>query len=169
MSCSNGVAFVTVGSTGFDNLISKVVTSEFTQELEKLGYSSLIVQYGSSSQVFPKELPNGKLEISGYDYKSTIQLDLEKAHLVISHAGSGSIIDALRMGKPLIVVVNETLMDNHQLELAKKLSSEGYLIYTTVSELSDCLRSRKYENLTPFPEAKTQIFGDFLDAAIGFS
>lgn len=41
--------------------------------------------------------------------------------------GSGSILTALRMGKPLLVVPNEALMDNHQVELADALQKEGYL------------------------------------------
>lgn len=43
-------------------------------------------------------------------------------------SGSGSILTALRMSKPLLVVPNETLMDNHQVELADALEKEGYLV-----------------------------------------
>ena len=41
--------------------------------------------------------------------------------------GSGSIIEALRLNKRLIVVINELLMDNHQQELALAMEREGYL------------------------------------------
>ena len=43
--------------------------------------------------------------------------------------GSGSILDALRIGVPLIVVPNPELLDNHQVELAKELSAQGYVIH----------------------------------------
>jgi UDP-N-acetylglucosamine transferase subunit ALG13 len=33
---------------------------------------------------------------------------------VVSHAGAGSVFEALGGRRPLLVVVNETLMDNHQ-------------------------------------------------------
>lgn len=41
--------------------------------------------------------------------------------------GSGTIIDVLRLGKPLIVVPNHSLLDNHQEELADALSDLGHL------------------------------------------
>lgn len=46
--------------------------------------------------------------------------------------GSGTILDVLRSGKPLIVVPNPTLMDNHQEELAVQLDSLDYLRATSV-------------------------------------
>lgn len=43
--------------------------------------------------------------------------------------GSGSILDALRVGVPLIVVPNPDLLDNHQVELAEELAAQGYVVH----------------------------------------
>ena len=60
-----------------------------------------------------------------------LQASTEKSvdGLVISHAGSGSILDALRYGVPCIVVPNTELLHNHQLELAEELSRLGYVVH----------------------------------------
>ena len=52
-------------------------------------------------------------------------------HLPYLPSGAGSITEALSLKKPLIVVINEALMNNHQTELAKKMSDEEYCICTT--------------------------------------
>ena len=43
--------------------------------------------------------------------------------------GSGSILDALRIAVPIIVVPNPELLDNHQAELAEELAIQGYVIH----------------------------------------
>src|SRR2546421_12695867 len=43
--------------------------------------------------------------------------------------GSGSILAALRVGVPLIVVPNDGLLHGHQLELALELARQGYVIH----------------------------------------
>ena len=50
---------------------------------------------------------------------------MEEADLIICHAGAGSIMEGLRLGKRLIVVANESLMDNHQMELASAMQQQG--------------------------------------------
>jgi hypothetical protein len=45
----------------------------------------------------------------------------------VSHAGAGTCLEALEAGKPLLVVVNDFLADNHQRELAVKLKEVGYV------------------------------------------
>jgi beta-1,4-N-acetylglucosaminyltransferase len=46
--------------------------------------------------------------------------------------GSGSILAALRMPRPLLVVPNAELMDDHQQELAEALQGGGYLSVSSV-------------------------------------
>jgi len=45
-------------------------------------------------------------------------------------------MEVLHANKPLVVVVNEDLMDNHQLELAQQLYNDGHVLYSTCR--SDC-------------------------------
>ena len=42
--------------------------------------------------------------------------------------GAGTITETIKAQTPLIVVVNEALMDNHQIQLAEGLASQGLLI-----------------------------------------
>lgn len=44
-------------------------------------------------------------------------------------AGSGSILDALRLEIPTVVVPNPDLLDNHQLELAEVLAEQNYVVH----------------------------------------
>lgn len=76
----------------------------------------------------------------------------EQARVIVSHAGAGSILTALRHSKPLIVVprlqkYGESI-DDHQLELAEALSQAGVLLvaYET-GELSARLEAA--ESFTP--------------------
>lgn len=46
--------------------------------------------------------------------------------------GSGTILDALRISVPLIVVPNAELLDNHQVELAEALAEQEYVIHGTL-------------------------------------
>ena len=46
--------------------------------------------------------------------------------------GTGSILEALRAGVPLIVVPNPSLLDNRQEKLAKVLDSVGLVVHADV-------------------------------------
>lgn len=57
----------------------------------------------------------------------------EKADLVISHGGVGSIVSSLEKGKKVIVVprlkkYNEHV-NNHQIQIARKFKQDGYVKY----------------------------------------
>uniref|UniRef100_A0A2K5JE32 UDP-N-acetylglucosamine transferase subunit ALG13 n=1 Tax=Colobus angolensis palliatus TaxID=336983 RepID=A0A2K5JE32_COLAP len=122
--------FVTVGTTSFDDLIVCVSAPDSLQKIESLGYNQLILQIGRGT-VVPEPFSTESFTLDVYRYKDSLKEDIRKADLVISHAGAGSCLEALEKGKPLVVVINEKLMNNHQLELAKQLHKEGHLFYCT--------------------------------------
>ncbi|KAI5961237.1 ALG13 [Candida pseudojiufengensis] len=80
-------------------------------------------------------LSNSKIEIVAFPFSTNIESYIESSTLVISHAGTGSIIDTLKYKKPLIVIVNNKLMDNHQLEIAEEFEKLNYCLNLNVNDL----------------------------------
>merc|ERR1712137_815158 len=119
---------VTVGTTKFDELVCVVRSNELQQELLSQGFSQLVIQYGRGQA--PSTGSVSGLHVEQFDLRPSIQTYFQNADLVISHGGSGSILEALREGKKLIVVINRALMDDRQTELAEELAKQNYLIYT---------------------------------------
>lgn len=87
-----------------------------------------MVQTGASPCRHRDVQNNTKITFSNYAYKASLEPDIDAADLIISHAGSGSILEALSAHKRLVVVVNQSLMDNHQAQLADKLAQMGCLV-----------------------------------------
>ncbi len=56
-------------------------------------------------------------------------LILEESWSNNSFVGSGSVLDVLRVGIPLVVVPNADLLHNHQVELAEALAQQDYVVY----------------------------------------
>ena len=125
--------FVTVGSTEFPELIAKVLSNQFIDLLRDLKFTDLTIQAGSTREI-PSHVGDKSLKVEIYSYKPSIQHDMEDSLMIISHAGTGSILEALSFGKKLLVVVNDSLMDNHQAELSDELSPE-YLESCNISNL----------------------------------
>jgi len=159
--------YVTVGSTSFDLLIKTMTSQHILDILVEKGYRRLLLQMGRGDLSVAKNEKIGEIEVSTYQFKPSIQEDMKKADLIISHAGAGSILESLRKNKPVIVVVNEDLMDNHQLEVAKKLREEGYLAYATCKTLAQVLKTLDVKSFKPFPQPNPQIFQRILDAEMG--
>ncbi len=91
------------------------------------------------------------------------------AALVISHAGAGSVFEALRAHKPLLVVVNEALMDNHQAELAHALAQEGHLAYCAPQQLLAAFEALRPEQLRPYAPASAAPLARAIDTLCGFT
>ncbi|ORY96611.1 glycosyl transferase [Syncephalastrum racemosum] len=161
-------AFITVGSTGFDNLVEAATQEPFLDCLHRLGFNAVTIQYGSSEPVFQRHHDSAHLELKGYKYKADITEDMASADLIVSHAGSGSILQALRLDKRLVVMVNTSLMDNHQLELAEAMANSNYCIYAnSASQLIDGVQKIMAERPTPFPD-QTDTFARLLDDHMGY-
>ncbi|KAI6814501.1 hypothetical protein KC315_g13396 [Hortaea werneckii] len=58
----------------------------------------------------------------------------------LSLLGSGTILDALRIAVPIIVVPNPDLLDNHQVELAEALAEQDYVVHGKLEQLPKALQ-----------------------------
>jgi len=166
------LCFVTVGATAsFNALVLEIFERPFLAALQAHNYTDLLVQYGQQGeQLFEEFKKKNELEInekyglnvSGFSFnlrglksemlsvKANPSVGREEG-LIISHAGSGTILEVLRLGVPLMVVPNPALLHNHQVELAEQLSASGYVLHGKLGNLAASLdeaekfRSRIHE------------------------
>ncbi|WVQ76546.1 hypothetical protein IAR50_006216 [Cryptococcus sp. DSM 104548] len=185
---------VTVGSTLFPSLTNPLLSPTFLTSLSALGVKRIVIQYGAA------ELPSdfvhalqqsqdssqgraldaqgsaiGKIdsvEVEVMRYTDDFEGLVNSVEAVISHAGSGSILTTLRSrpSKPLMIVPNEGLMDNHQAELAEALGRDGFCMVASVSELQEQipLFLQKTDAFKTFPEKNGEPFSKVVDEVMGF-
>lgn len=157
---SSKSVFVTVGTTKFDKLIETVTDNRTLEALQRKGYKSMTIQSGNGTFVID---PSSVIKITSYKFKPDIGLDMSCSDLVISHGGAGSIMQALDLKKPLLVVVNEDLMDNHQFELAEKLYDEKRLYYTTCKNLRNCIENSDFKLLNSINIDNSEIICEHIE------
>eukprot|EP00005_Dracoamoeba_jomungandri_P000814 CAMPEP_0174251662 /NCGR_PEP_ID=MMETSP0439-20130205/1410_1 /TAXON_ID=0 /ORGANISM="Stereomyxa ramosa, Strain Chinc5" /LENGTH=172 /DNA_ID=CAMNT_0015332029 /DNA_START=13 /DNA_END=531 /DNA_ORIENTATION=+ len=168
---------VTVGSTHFEELIQVVDTQNFLEVVTQLGFTEVIIQYGSHAVYIPHKLKmllqetNKDIKLVTFDRSSEFAEMLKTADLVISHAGSGTIFEALSFGRKVLVVVNERLMHNHQVEIADALQRRGYLYYTSPERVLSVLNEKDFSELKEPPpcDSSSFRFSEYLDDFMGFS
>ncbi|KAJ3293200.1 hypothetical protein HK104_004666 [Borealophlyctis nickersoniae] len=158
--------FVTVGTTRFDALVNTTLSLPLLSHMRANGFRRVILQHGNSPLPELPSLPS--LSITTYTFKPSLAEDFAAADLVISHAGSGSILEALDMGKKLLVVVNETLMDNHQMELAEALAEEGVLAWSTVEGMLDKVKDGAWQGCKPYQKGNPEAFINLLKKEVGY-
>lgn len=161
------LAFVTVGTTKFDALIRALDTDACLEALVARGFSCVLMQIGHGEYT-PRASAAG-LGIEWYRHNPQYKQDVVRADLVISHAGAGSIMDALSVGKKLVVVVNTALMDNHQTELADAMAAKRYCVSTSCDRLEETLTTADLETLEPYPPLDEGAFPRLVDETMGLS
>ena len=159
--------FVTVGTTDFDLLIAAIDTPEFVAFFKSRRCKRLIVKIGRGKiePVYITTLTEA-IAVEFYRFKPSLAEDMSAADLILSHAGAGSISEALHLRKTLVVCVNEALMGNHQAELAEALAERNYCFFTVPSRLCDFLRCSDYSTLRVYPTPDPEVFANFLSDAL---
>ncbi|KAI0430684.1 glycosyltransferase family 1 protein [Xylaria sp. FL1042] len=152
-------AFVTIGATaGFRSLLQEVISPKFLKTLGSLNFTDLIVQCGPDLEYFetikPKDSQDSYgVKITAFSYAPDLnkyftlasRSDGEDSNgkrdcgVIISHAGSGSIIGALEFDSKLVAVPNPELMDNHQLEIAEDMERKGFLVHGTLGSVAEAV------------------------------
>jgi beta-1,4-N-acetylglucosaminyltransferase len=138
--------FVTVGTTRFDKLIEGVTRPATLEWMKTNGYTDLIIQYGNgNAPMIPSDTP---VSIQAYGFQSSLDHDMKAADLIIGHAGAGTVMEALRLQKRMVVVINTLLMDNHQVELASAMAKRGHL--SVVEEPGDLVLMDTWNDFDAF-------------------
>lgn len=106
------------------------------------------------------------VELQLFQFAPDLKSYISAADVVVSHAGSGTILDTLRM-RPnppkLVVVPNTSLMDNHQVELADALGKEGFLVVGKEETLAQDVARATREKVEPFPDFDPSRFTGLVD------
>ncbi|KAF2861311.1 glycosyltransferase family 1 protein [Piedraia hortae CBS 480.64] len=145
---SSKTCFVTIGATAqFPALITAATSHQFLSALRDLSYSELMIQFGQEGEApYDEEIEIysvtiARLRVRGFNldrsgmekYMCTAR---DSGGAVISHAGAGTVLEALISRCPLIVVPNSALLDNHQVELAEALAEKGMLVHGSCEGLA---------------------------------
>mmetsp|Transcript_19989 Transcript_19989/g.41028 ORF Transcript_19989/g.41028 Transcript_19989/m.41028 type:complete len:165 (-) Transcript_19989:157-651(-) len=159
--------FVTVGTTKFDLLIEQFSSDEIHEHLRRLGVKRLILQigHGREPQILTADY---MLPVEFFRFCPSIEKYMLDALLIVSHAGAGSIMEALSLRKPLLVVTNDDLMGAHQSELADALQERGYLKSTAWKGIANALQFFDCDGLQLYPDKDLNAFPRLCETTMGF-
>ncbi|KAI5190782.1 beta-1,4-N-acetylglucosaminyltransferase [Nematocida sp. AWRm77] len=120
---------VTTGTFGFQALVHTLLSAQ--EELAAV-CTHMKIQHG-------KDAPGGKcpwaglsedgcLSVEMHEYYTDLDVFLQGADLVVTHAGTGTVIELLKKRIPVIVVPNPALKDGHQEEFSAYLQAHGIAV-----------------------------------------
>jgi beta-1,4-N-acetylglucosaminyltransferase len=160
---------VSVGTTSFDSLIRALDedTDRFVAFLTAQGFDRVTLQVGRGTFVPVNLVAVAKQRGVDIDVVAFFKPDdwlalLQSATVVISQAGAGSITEVLRAGKHLLVVVNEALMHNHQVELAKRMADDRFVFWSSPRDAVATLAEADFATLVAYdPVASATLSANF--------
>ena len=153
--------FVTVGSSEpFDRLVSAIDEWAGAQ-----GRSDVFAQIGRSSYV-PRHI-----EAVPFLQPAEFRERVRAARVVVAHAGMGSIITALEIGKPIVVMprrehLKETRSD-HQLATARQFEQKQSII-VAVDEIDLIVKLEREEALPPVTKIQREASPALISAIRAF-
>ncbi|TPX38313.1 undecaprenyldiphospho-muramoylpentapeptide beta-N-acetylglucosaminyltransferase [Synchytrium microbalum] len=157
----------TVGSTRFDALVSAALSQNVLDALYISGFRHIYLQHGHSPTP-NNDINKTQFNITTFPFQPSMSEFINRADLVISHAGSGTILEVLYSHRKLIVIANDALMDNHQVELGKVLDREQYLVLGSVDTLPGCIDRVMKAKLNVLKPPNPDSFVNVLKDAVGF-
>ncbi len=131
--------FVTVGTTDFDSLVQRM------DELALCLGEKVICQIARGGYV--------PANCEWFRFAPSLDGYLNEARLVVSHGGLGSIMEVIRLGKPLVGVSNPDRHDLHQEDLLGTLEEGNYILWCrSLSELPDGIARAATMSFAPYVE-----------------
>lgn len=131
--------FVTVGTAHFDPLIREMDRLVESRALKE----PVIAQIGRGSYI-PRNFRY-------FRFMRSLNSAYDRAHVIISTGGAGTIMECVRRGLRLVVVENTTLMEGHQSQLIQEMSRRGHLIWCKNLEiLANSVNEALVRDFKPF-------------------
>ena len=133
--------FVTVGTSSWD----------FTRLIKKMDYLAGEIDEEVIMQIGPNKYKPTIAEFFRITTDEEIERLFENARIIVSHAGVGSVMRALRHNKPIIVIPRAEKygehFDDHQIEMAAALEKDG--IVKVVWDICEIKKALKDSDLYP--------------------
>lgn len=118
------MVYVTLGTQNAD-------FSRCLKEVEQLITSGIIKERVVAQVGYTNYRPQG-IECIDFIPEAEYQKYIREASVIISHAGSGALFSAIKTEKKIIAVARLAkygeMLNDHQIELVKKLSEDGYVL-----------------------------------------
>lgn len=123
-------------------MIFVVLGTQKNQFVRMLEMVEELVKSGAVNEPVIAQIGYTKYETKNFQcFKMVDESDFQKyvseASVIITHSGSGALFSAIKHGKKIIAVARlkeyDEMIDDHQTELVRKLTEEGYILDGTRS------------------------------------